>query len=122
MLVLCHPAVAWRDCGQCTRFVYEHETGEVMRDRDGKPLERPTGTKPPCRYGPAGTRCAKGSPEESRGLSDRNAKAYQHYLECKATGQFPEDAIVRRNAGVIRQVEDMVSESVRRLSVMARSG
>jgi hypothetical protein len=39
-------------------------------------------------------------------LSERNFLAYQHYLECRATGSFPDDAIVRRNARVLRSIMD----------------
>lgn len=39
-------------------------------------------------------------------LTDRNWEAYSHYLECKAVGSFPDDPIVRRNAAIIRSVED----------------
>ncbi len=39
-------------------------------------------------------------------LSDKNWRAYQYYLECRAVGQFPDDAIVRRNARIIRAIQD----------------
>jgi hypothetical protein len=29
-----------------------------------------------------------------------------HYQECRAVGQFPDDAIVRRNAAIIRAATD----------------
>ena len=45
-------------------------------------------------------------------LSPQNAQAYQHYLECKAVGEFPPDPIVRRCAGFIRQVEDAHGRNV----------
>lgn len=35
--------------------------------------------------------------------------AYVHYLECRATGTFPDDPLVRRNAAAIRAVEDSVA-------------
>lgn len=32
--------------------------------------------------------------------------AYQHYRECRATGWFPDDALVRQNAAAIRNLEE----------------
>ena len=48
--------------------------------------------------------------------SDRSWQAYQHYRECRAVGAFPNDAICRRNAAIIRAVEDSYERSdLRRL-------
>jgi hypothetical protein len=44
-------------------------------------------------------------------LSAKNQQAYHHYLECKAVGRFPEDAIVIRNAGLIRQAEEIAERN-----------
>ena len=37
-----------------------------------------------------------------------NELAYEHYRECRAVGEFPDDPIVRRNAVIIRSVEDEI--------------
>lgn len=58
---------------------------------------------PPCRTNQG---CPKGTPENSKELSNKNRLAYDHYLQCKAIGKFPDDAIVYRNAGIIRRIED----------------
>lgn len=63
---------------------------------------------PPCRTNQG---CPKGTPENSKELSSKNRQAYEHYLQCKAVGKFPEDAIVYRNAGIIRQIEDRMDRS-----------
>lgn len=47
------------------------------------------------------------SPATALELDDRGYQAYQHYLECKAVGDFPDDPLVRANAAVIRQAEDL---------------
>lgn len=51
-----------------------------------------------------------GAPQKTREhaieLSDKNYQAWQHYLECRAVGKFPDDPIVRRNARVLRDVYD----------------
>lgn len=104
--MLKHPGIAWRDCGHCQKFHYDERTGKV-REYRGLPVVRPKGTLTPCRYS---TGCPKGTPENQKALSKKNMKAYQHYQECRATGQFPDDPIVRRNAAIIRQVEESVRD------------
>jgi hypothetical protein len=56
-------------------------------------------------------------------LSDINRDAYRHYRECRATGNFPDDPIVRRNAALIREQEDQAShhDAVRLLTHLCRS-
>ena len=51
----------------------------------------------PCR----GSGCPKGTPERQLSLSLKNRRAYRHYLMCKATGKWPDDGMVRQNAGII---------------------
>ena len=109
-----HPEIAYRDCADCTAHVYDEKTGRRV-EIAGKPMARPKGTLPPCRLRTNG--CPKGTPEESRALNERNQKAYQHYLECRAVGQWPEDGIVRRNAAIIRCVMD---QAERELLLLAR--
>lgn len=103
-----HPEVAYRDCGHCSQFIYNEKTGEPDT-YFGKLIPR-KGSLPPCRFKGADGKslCKKGTPEESNALNQQNQRVYQHYLECKAIGHFPDDAIVRRNASLIRQVEDSV--------------
>ena len=45
------------------------------------------------------------TPASAQDLSEKNRLAYLHHLECKAVGQFPADAIVRRNAALIESAE-----------------
>ena len=82
----------------------------MERGRDGKPELRASydvrgvPTCPPvCRTEKG---CPKGTPEKQRSLNPENQLCYEHYRECKAVGQFPDDPVVRRNAGLIRDVED----------------
>lgn len=114
-LLLLHPQVASRDCSHCSRWLYDEETGEVTK-RGGQPVERPGGSHPPCRY--RGVGCPKGTPENSKALSQKNMAAYVHYKECQATGMFPDDPIVKRNAGVIRIVEDSIADQRREMAIM----
>lgn len=97
-----NPGIAYRDCSHCLQFMYDEDTGEVIKNKAGEPVKRPRGNLPPCRI--RGIGCDKGTPEEQRQLTDKNRMAYWHYLQCRAVNQFPDDAIVRRNAAVIREV------------------
>lgn len=102
-LILFHPELAYRDCQHCLKYLYEEETGK-LREFGGEPVER---IKPaPCRTGD----CPKGTPENPKTLSDKNLQAYQHWKECKAVGQFPDDAIVRKNASMIQELVDQAKE------------
>ena len=83
--------------------MYDEKTGRRL-EVGGKPVPRPRGTMAPCRLRANG--CPKGTPEASKALTEKNRKAFAHYLECRAVGQFPVDGIVRRNAAIIRQVMD----------------
>jgi len=105
-LILLHPEVAYRDCGDCQKWVYNERTGERDSYR-GKPIPR-RAAPPPCRFQDAKGKslCPKGTPEDGGDLNQRNRKVYEHYLECRAVGSFPDDPIVRRNAAIIRQVEE----------------
>lgn len=69
-------------------------------------MPRPKGLPTPCRFCPKIPPKARPSPENGEELTPENWAAYRHYLECKAIGVFPADAIVRRNAGIIRDLED----------------
>ena len=109
-LAILHPEVAFRECTDCEMFVYDEKTGERATS-GGKPIRRPAGTFPPCRHRAGG--CPKGTPEESKALTEKNWKAWEHYRECRAVGQFPADAIVRRNASIIRAATDAAENEQR---------
>jgi len=88
--------------------MFNHKTGELLKDKQGKPIPRPKGAFPPCRFGMYDKECAKVSPDRAHEfeLSPKNELCYQHYKECKAVGQFPDDPTVRRNAALIESVEN----------------
>lgn len=102
-----HPEVAFRDCQFCLK---------VLHDADGKPEEK-RGSTPEKRVYyerdstcPADCRtpkgCPKGTAENPIELSESNRRAIEHYRECVAVGSFPNDDIVRRNAAIIRRIDD----------------
>jgi hypothetical protein len=111
-LWLTAPQLALRDCGDCERHVYNERTGRRSMHA-GRPVERPAGTRAPCRLPHVG--CLKGTPEAPRALSIQNRLAYQHYEECLAVGEFPDDPIVRRHAMLIRSVEASVRDRQRKV-------
>lgn len=101
-LLLSHPRVAARDCADCQKYVYDERTGRRVIHANG-PVIRPVGTQPPCRIQNVG--CPKGSPEQPRTLTAENRLVFGHFRQCRATGAFPDDPIVRRNAELIQTVE-----------------
>ena len=75
----------------------------MILGRDGKPDERFDACPPPCRTEEG---CPKGTPENSNSLLPIMQDCYDHYRECRAVGQFPDDAVVRLCASAIRNVEE----------------
>jgi hypothetical protein len=119
-LLLLSPDVAARSCSDCQEFLYfdkgPGQFGERVV-RGGKPVRRPKGVGTACAWCPKIAPGDKPRPENAQELSQKNLAAYLHYLECKAVGRFPADAIVSRNAALCRAVE----ESAERLE-RARGG
>ena len=98
-----HPLVASRSCGECKQWLYDEDG--TRTERAGVPAPRPRGQPTPCYKCPKVPKGKPPIPESAVELTDRNWKVWQHYRECKATGRFPDDAIVRQHAAVIREVE-----------------
>jgi len=117
MLLLLHPKVAYRSCEECERWQYNEETGQVEQFR-GADLKRIGKTA--CRTHKG---CPVGTPENQQRLTEQNQAAYEHYTECKATGRFPDDPIVKRNAATITRIENAIEksqmDSVRALMIRA---
>ena len=67
-------------------------------------MERSPADKPPCSTCPKIPKGRPHVPDSAVELNSRNYKAYQHWKECRAVGQFPDDAIVRRNASVMHDL------------------
>lgn len=72
----------------------------------GEPVERPKGIPTPCSTCPKIPLGVVPEPRNATDLSAKNWLAYRHYLENRAVNSFPHDPIVRRNAALIRMVED----------------
>lgn len=84
--------------------------GERVERPRGTPIPRIKGQRPRCEWCP---KVPEGDPPEPASaveMNQRNWSAYRHYLECKAIGQFPDDPMVRKNASIIRQIEEQAAE------------
>ena len=113
--------MAHRDCQHCLVTLYDDETGKVELDRQGLPLLRilDQGTEflAPCRDTrrlPDGSRirsCPKGTPENPKTLWPENEECFEHYIECQAVNQWPDDAVVRRNAAALKEIEALYERS-----------
>lgn len=90
-----NPEIAAIDCEHCKLFAYDLKTGKPYLN--GTKFI-PRSGKPPCATDSKA--CLKVKPGASD-LTQVNRQVLQHYLECRAVGQFPEDAIVRQNATVL---------------------
>lgn len=93
-----------RTCENCATYLHDDD-GEITR-RMGLPVLRPPGCETPC------DRCPKipvGSPktrEHAIEWTDDTHRTYEHYRECRAVGSFPNDWLVRRDAAIVRDIED----------------
>ena len=107
-LLILHPKIYNLNCEVCLKYDHDEKTGRMKIGRDGKPEERllDCGDEflAPCRDPRRG--CPKGSPENPKTLMTCNELAYEHYRDCRAVGSFPDDPVVRRNAAIIREIED----------------
>lgn len=98
-----YPNTARLSCEDCQKWWVDPLSGEYVEVGKGR-LER--GTAPLLCNTKDG--CPAGKPGQQRRLSPRNKLAYQHYLECEATGNFPDDCIVAKNAKIIKSAIERV--------------
>lgn len=99
-----------QSCADCHKYLYSAPGRVSTRGgRAGLPLikvPRPPGSSTPCESCPKIPEGMTPAPESAEELTEQNYRAYLHYLECRAVGHWPDDPIVRRNARIIRLVED----------------
>ena len=112
-VILLHPEVASRSCSDCQQFLYFDRGPDEFGDRvtrGGKPVIRPKGVGTPCSWCPKIPPGMEPKPQNAVDLSNKNLAAVQFHRECDAAGgQFPLDAIVRRNAALIRAADDFAA-------------
>lgn len=95
-----YPHLSHSICQHCRNWWYDPATGETeYNDSTGKPEPRIEGMVLACQTKEG---CPNGTPDAPQSLSPKNRLALIHYFECDATHRFPDDAIVKRNARVIR--------------------
>jgi hypothetical protein len=112
-VLLLSPDVAARSCSDCVRYWYFDKGPGQFGDRvmrGGKPLPRPATSPARCDWCPKIAPGDAPKPENAQELSQKNLQSYVHYLECKAVGDFPDDPLVKRNAALIRKIEDDSAE------------
>jgi hypothetical protein len=107
LLFWLRPEIANIDCDRCFQYVYDLDKGEPVMWR-GKPASR-KGVPPPCKK-----KCPKRGPDEFSTLLPINQECLQHYMECTATGNFPDDPLVKRHAAILRNIEREVEKLRRR--------
>jgi hypothetical protein len=108
-VILLHPEIAARSCDDCQKYLYFDRGPSdfgVRVERGGKPCPRPKNVKPPCKWCPKILPGDEPVPANAQELSEKNVAAFLHYQEARATGHFEHDAIVARNAAMIRSAED----------------
>lgn len=94
-----YPHLERVDCATCRKYQFDPLTGYFSRRGPAKALvERPPGDSLLCETREG---CPKGTWEKPRSLTPRNRAALAFDLECRAVGEWPDDAIVRRNARII---------------------
>ena len=110
-LSILHPEIVSMDCGLCEKFRTD-DNWNFTKGRDGKRELRLVNCgddfKAPCRNPKKG--CPKGTPDNPRTLSSDNELCYEHFKECRAVNQFPDDPIVRRNAAIISEAERLAEK------------
>lgn len=102
LLFLTHPELP--SCTDCQRWMYDNRWRRVERPR-GTPVPRPAGAPTPCWSCP---KSPDGRPNPTAELTGKAWLAYELYLQIRAGRPMPDDALVRRNCGLIRLVEDLV--------------
>jgi hypothetical protein len=103
-------------CEDCQTYVYDADWRKT--ERRGLPVLRASYGRElslPCHMG----KCPKSTdrrPNPGAELNGKNWLAYTLYTEIKAGRPMPDDAIVVRNCGLIRLVEDRVAAMNQRLA------
>ncbi len=106
-LLFHNPEVANRTCEDCCSWIW-NDSGKTMGSEKasfrGEPIRRKPGETGPCWKCPKSR--DKKTPNPNADLTVRTWKALQLFLEIRAGYPMPEDAIVRRNCGLIQRIQD----------------
>ena len=125
VLQLAHPETAARSCDACIRWVFDPESGRLIRNKQtGAPVYRPLNSKPPCFSCPKCSHSREKTPEVGRvsDLSKRNQRTLALYYEQQVVPE-PVDDVMRRNFGIIYEVLTTYDRGVMQASLtMKRLG
>ena len=118
-LILTHPEVAYRSCEDCKCYVYDPKTGKQHKDRKGKPLKRPVGSRTPCHFCPKCRRADRKDPRagEAATLSVKNQRTLRLYYQQQAGGGEVIDPITRKNFGMIAEILDSYDRQQRQAMI-----
>lgn len=94
-----HPHLAVLPCHECQQFAHDLKTGKPQMYCGKKLPQHPKG--PPCVTEPGS--CPKGKPGESD-LLPVNQRVLEHFRQCRATGVFPDDGMVRMHAAILEPI------------------
>jgi len=97
-LAIRYPHLDQVSCADCKYWWFDIHDGEFCK-RGDEYLKRDGAA--PC---DKGVNCPVGHWKQEKRLNDKNRQAFEHHMTCRATGQFPNDPIVKRNARIINQV------------------
>jgi hypothetical protein len=111
MLKILHPHVAAISCKKCSKFACNLKTGEYFTQ--GNLLVRRGPEGPPCLSDPK--ICPKGKPGKSD-LTLQNQQVLEHYYQCDAVSEWPDDEWVRLNARILKQTIQEARELANRRS------
>lgn len=104
---IAHPAWAFRDCGDCRRYIFSK--GQLYCDRKGNPIRNPA--PPRCEDTPCKSR------EEKPRLSERHRRLLALWQLVRATGNLPspgalldQDPALLRAFALLADLDQHVSE------------
>ncbi len=96
--------------------------GGKLLKRAGKPVARPDGQPTPCHKCPKIPNDVAPRPWNAVELTVKNLRAIRFHEQCKAVGEFPDDPIVKRNAGLIESTLADIRDSQARAATDLLSG
>lgn len=103
-LAMEHPLLDRRSCVDCQKWWFNEDTGKIEQV-DGEYALRPIEFPVMCRTNEG---CPVGTPENPLRLTAQNRAAFDHFRQCEAVNDWPDDPIVARNALIIRRTREEV--------------
>jgi hypothetical protein len=115
-LVRLYPAVAAVSCGDCQTFAYSMPQATVglvqLPGGTSERQPRAPGSGTPCRRCPKIPRGADPKPSSAVEWSERYQSAHDHWRECRAVGETPNDPVVRWYARLFHDADESVDDAV----------